>query len=80
LQTISDPEIIYEGDSDEYIALAKLTNTEIILQNQPIKKQRFLIVVYKQDFILKDGFGSTAFISSKLNYLSKKKIVWQPKK
>jgi len=36
-----------------------------------------LIVVYKQSPLEKDGFVITAFVSRKLNYLSKKNVVWQ---
>jgi len=58
--------MIYDGGEGELIALK-------------FKKQlnKHLVVVYKQDIITKDGFVITAFVSRKLNYLSKKNIVWK---
>ncbi len=66
LQVIAEPEMIYDGGEGELIALK-------------FKKQlnKHLVVVYKQDIITKDGFVITAFVSRKLNYLSKKNIVWK---
>jgi len=66
LQTVSEPDVIYDGGEGELIAVK--------LQ---LQLNKHLIVVYKQSPLEKDGFVITAFVSRKLNYLSKKNVVWQ---
>lgn len=66
LETIEDPEFIYKGNRDELIA--KSGRQDIT--------DKFIIVVYKE-FEKQDGFVITAFLSNKLDFLEKKKIIWK---
>lgn len=64
LDTVENPEIIYEGNRGEFLAVKKL------------EKEKYLIVIYKEIGI-EDGFVITSFLTKKLNYLSNRKILWK---
>lgn len=63
LETIAEPDIIAEGVKDEFLAAKKIDT-------------KWLVVVYKE-INKKDGFIITAFITSRIQYLLKKEIVWK---
>ena len=63
LETVEDPDAIYEGNSGEFLAIKAIGIT------------KYLIVVYKE-VNRKDGFVITAFISSKLKQIERRKRVW----
>ena len=62
LNAIRKPDIIFSGESDEYLAV-KI-------------KDHWIVVVYRE-LSKQDGFIITAFITSRISYLLKKEIVWQ---
>jgi len=66
LDTIENPEFIYEGALKELLAVKE------------IEKEKNIIVVYKE-LEPDDGFVITAFLSKKTNYLTNKKLVWEKK-
>lgn len=63
LETVAEPDIIVKGVEQEFLAVKKI-------------KKQWLTVVYKETS-LKDGFIITAFLTSKIQYLLKKEIVWK---
>lgn len=67
LETLEDPEAIYEGKAGELLAVRKL------------QTNKYIIVVYKEVNKL-DGFVITAFLSSKKNQLERRRKVWQKSK
>lgn len=68
LQTIAEPQVVYDGGEGELVAVKPIAGLN-----------KFIVVVYRQ-LAQVDGFVITAFIARKLNYLSKKKVVWQSPK
>lgn len=66
LETVENPDIIYEGKNKERIAVGKL------------KKgfTKFVVVVYKE-IKKEDGFIITAYLSTKEQKFKKKKILWK---
>ena len=66
LETIVTPEIIYEGNNKEFIAVRQVKETD-----------KYFVVVYKTEHS-NSGFIITAFIINRTSYLHKKKIIWQP--
>jgi hypothetical protein len=70
LETIEVPDTIYLGNNGDLIATKKIQYND-----QPL----FIVVVYKE-ISLTDGFIITAFLTSRLGYLSKKEIVWKQQK
>jgi hypothetical protein len=63
LETIEAPETIYEGKAEELLAV-----NEIV-------PGKFLVVVYKETSD-EDGFVITAFFTSKIKKIKKRKILW----
>jgi hypothetical protein len=66
LDTIENPEIIYQGDNDGLIAVS--INLD--------KVGKFIVVVYKETSI-SDGFVITAYLSNKEQKFTKKIILWK---
>lgn len=66
LDTIENPEIIYEGSLDAKIAIKMFQETFI----------KFVVVVYKE-MSATDGFVITAYFSNKLQEFQKKNILWK---
>lgn len=64
LKTLTEPEIIYEGKTDEYIAVKE------------IEKGKYILVVYKE-INKKDGFVITAFLTKQKRQLERRKIIWK---
>jgi len=63
LEAIADPEAIYEGDDGALIAKKK--NTE----------DKYLVVIYRE-LNKPDGFVITAFLTSKVRAIEKRRKVW----
>jgi hypothetical protein len=63
LLKLKDPNAIYEGNSGELLAVKAMGNS------------KYLIVTYKE-VNRKDGFIITAFISSKMKQIERRKRVW----
>ncbi|SRR6266404_213748 len=64
LKVISEPDVIFEGDSDELLAVKKKA-----------RKKIWFVVVYKE-ISRKDGFILTAYITTDERWLFKRKEVW----
>ena len=64
LETIENPDAIYEGRMGECIAIRKLKN------------DKYVVVIYKE-INKKDGFIITAFITKKRKQFEKRKIIWK---
>ena len=67
LETISDPDIIYQGKYDELMAV------------KSIQTNKYIIVVYKETKN-DDGFIITSFLTSKQKYLQNREILWEKNK
>ena len=66
LETISKPNWVVQGDGDELWAMRLIT------------KGKAFLVIYKEIVDKDDGFIITAFITTKVGKILKRKIVWQP--
>ncbi|NVM28132.1 MAG: hypothetical protein HWN65_04755 [Candidatus Helarchaeota archaeon] len=67
LETIKDPEIIYEGKTEELIAI------------KTIEEGKFLVVMYRE-IDKEDGFVITAFLTRKKKQFERRKKLWEPQK
>lgn len=61
-QSIENPDIIFQGEKQEYAALKN-------------RNKFFIVVIYKEEN--DDGLVITAFKTRSINYLSKRKIIWK---
>jgi hypothetical protein len=68
LETLSDPNFIAQGGSDELIAMRHYPKTSIT--------EKDAVVVYKE-VSENDGFVITAFLTSKPQKILKRGILWQ---
>ncbi len=66
LESVSNPTWVMEGDQDDLWAVKLISKTKAIL------------VIFKEDKEINDGFIITAFITTKLNKVLKRKFIWQP--
>lgn len=66
LDTIENPDIIYEGNNDAKIAIRKFQETFT----------KFVVAVYKETSA-NDGFIITAHFSNKEQEFKKKKVLWK---
>ncbi|MEA3476463.1 MAG: hypothetical protein U9R23_08510 [Candidatus Cloacimonadota bacterium] len=64
LETVEEPELIYEGNAGECIALREIENG------------KYLVVIYRE-LNKKDGFVITAFLTRRKKQLEKRKIIWK---
>ena len=67
LETVEDPDSIYEGSYGELLAVKE------------IQTDKYIVVVYKELSEI-DGFVITAFLSSRKNQLERRTKVWQRQK
>ncbi len=66
LETIADPTWIFEGDEyDELWAVKR------------ISERKAMLVIYKESKDQKDGFIITAFFTTQIRKLLRRKIIWQ---
>jgi len=63
LETVAKPDIILTGSRDDLLATKKIG-------------RYWLVVVYKE-MTAKDGFVMTAFITTRIGYLTKRRVVWK---
>jgi hypothetical protein len=63
LETVAEPDIIFIGSEAELLSVRKT-------------EKRWLVVIYKETNAT-DGFIITAFITSRINYLLNKEIIWK---
>jgi hypothetical protein len=68
-ECIENPEIVYFGSENEFLAVKAISN----------ERNKFVVVVYKETSN-DDGFIITAFLTNKLNYLKNKQILWKQQK
>lgn len=64
LSVVEDPDIILAGDSDELLAVKKRT-----------RRRDWFVVVYKE-LNSTDGFIITAYLTTNVRWLLKRKIIW----
>ena len=64
LDTISAPERIVAGNTGECLAI------------RPVSSEKWLVVVYKEDVALRDGFVITAFVTKRIRSLDRRRQVW----
>ncbi len=62
---LADPAWVFEGDEDELWAVKLIT------------KRKGILVIYKESKEDNDGFIITAFFTTKIRKLSKRRIIWQ---
>ena len=67
LETIEQPDIIYEGKSGEFIAVKE------------IEKGKYIIAIYRA-LSKNDGFVITAFFTKRITYLIRRKKIWECQK
>jgi hypothetical protein len=67
LETIEDPDAVYEGNFGELLAAKE------------IQTDKYIVVVYKE-VSEEDGFLITAFLSSRKKQLERRTKVWQRQK
>lgn len=65
LETIANPAWIFEGDENEFWAV-KL-----------ISERKAILAIYKESKEQNDGFIITAFFTTKIQKLLRRKIIWQ---
>jgi hypothetical protein len=63
LESVEDPDAIYEGSSGELLAVKKM------------QSGKYIVVVYKE-VSKTDGFVITAFLTSKMKQFERRKKVW----
>jgi len=63
LETITDPEAVYLGNSGEYLALKE------------VEPGKYIIAVYKETGI-DDGFIITAFLTRRIAQVKRREKVW----
>jgi len=66
LEAVENPEFVYLGSNEEYLAVRNLHN----------ETTKFIVVIYKEIDKL-DGFIITSFITNKKPYFAKKKKIWK---
>ncbi len=64
LETIEEPEAIYEGKSEELIAIKE------------IETGKYMVVIYKE-ISKKDGFVITAFLTKRVKQIERRTKLWQ---
>lgn len=64
LETVEDPETIYQGTMGEYVAV------------RAIEKEQYMVVVYKE-LSKEDGFVITAFLTRRRRQLEKRRKIWE---
>ena len=65
LETVANPVTVFRGDGDELWAVKLISERKVIL------------VIYKELEGENDGFIITAFFTTKIQKLAKRRIIWQ---
>jgi len=63
LGVVEKPDMVLLGDCDELLAVSKIS-----------RRKQWLVVVYKED--KNDGFVITAYVTSDIKWLLKRKVKW----
>jgi hypothetical protein len=66
LETIENPDVIYEGTNEAKIAIKRFKE----------RFDKFVVVIYKE-IAANEGFTLTAYFSTKNQEFQKKKILWE---
>jgi len=64
LETVEEPEAIYEGTTGECIAVRQ------------IEKSKYIVVIYRE-LSKEDGFVITAFLTRRKKQLERRRKIWQ---
>lgn len=64
LETVGDPDAVYEGEGGELLAVSKRV------------ARRALVVVYRE-ISSSDGFVITGFFTSRLRQIERRRLVWK---
>ncbi len=64
LETVEEPDIIYEGKTGEFLAV------------RGIEEGKYIVVVYRE-LSKEDGFVITAFITKQKNKLKRRRRIWK---
>lgn len=64
LETIENPDAIYEGKMGEYIAIREL------------KRDKYIVAIYRE-INKNDGFIITAFMTKKKKQFERRRIIWK---
>jgi len=64
LETLQEPEAIYEGKMEELLAVKE------------IEPEKYMVVVYKENIALKDGFVITAFLTRRIKQVRRRNKLW----
>jgi len=64
LETVEEPEAIFEGKEGEYIAVRE------------VEKGKYVVVVYRE-LSKEDGFVITAFLTRRKKQLERRRRIWQ---
>jgi hypothetical protein len=67
LHTVRNPDMVYEGERGEYLAVRK------------VGKGKFIVVVYREETSQNDGFIITAFITKRKGTFRGKTLIWERK-
>jgi len=65
LETVAHPEFVFGGDAGELWAAQLLT------------RRKAIVVLYREFALQNDGFIITAFFTTKIKKLFKRRILWQ---
>lgn len=65
-RAITSPDFVFGGKGGEYLSVLD-------------RKTFYFVVIYKEDKAKKEGFIITSFITKRINYLLKKKLIWKKK-
>ena len=69
LEAVASPTFVLEGDENDELWAVKL-----------ISERKAFLVIYKETQERNDGFVVTAFMTTKIKKLLKRRIVWQQQK
>jgi hypothetical protein len=64
LETVEEPEAIYEGKADECLAIRE------------VERGKYIVVVYRE-INRDDGFVITAFLTKRKRQLERRRKIWQ---
>ncbi len=62
LETLGEPEAIFEGKTGEFIAIRNISD------------KKYIMVIYKE--LNNDGFVITAFLTKRLKQMEKRRMIW----
>jgi len=66
LETVANPKWVFKGDEEDELWAVKL-----------VSERKAMLVIYKELRAQNDGFIITAFLTTKIQKLLKRRIIWQ---